>query len=113
MCGIVGYVGPRVATPLLIDGLKRMEYRGYDSAGVALLGDDGVDMRRAKGKIATLESVVATRPIGGTTGHRAHAVGHARGAEREATRIRSATAPTRLPWCTTGSSRTTASCGGD
>ena len=73
MCGIVGYVGPRVATPLLIDGLKRMEYRGYDSAGVALLGDDGVDMRRAKGKIAALESVVATRPIGGTTG-----IGHTR-----------------------------------
>ncbi len=73
MCGIVGYVGPRVATPMLIDGLKRMEYRGYDSAGVALLGDDGVDMRRAKGKIAALESTVATRPIGGTTG-----IGHTR-----------------------------------
>ncbi len=68
MCGIVGYVGPRMATPMLIDGLKRMEYRGYDSAGVALLGDDGVDMRRAKGKIAALESTVAARPVRGTTG---------------------------------------------
>ena len=68
MCGIVGYVGPRMATPMLIDGLKRMEYRGYDSAGVALLGDDGVDMRRAKGKIAALESTVAARPVKGTTG---------------------------------------------
>jgi len=73
MCGIVGYVGPRLATPMLIDGLKRMEYRGYDSAGVALLGDDGVNMRRAKGKIAALESTVAARPIGGTTG-----IGHTR-----------------------------------
>ncbi len=73
MCGIVGYVGPRIATPMLIEGLKRMEYRGYDSAGVALLGDDGVDMRRAKGKIAALESTVATRPIEGTTG-----IGHTR-----------------------------------
>ncbi|MHB1862811.1 MAG: glutamine--fructose-6-phosphate transaminase (isomerizing) [Gemmatimonadaceae bacterium] len=68
MCGIVGYVGPRMATPMLIEGLKRMEYRGYDSAGVALLGDDGVDMRRAKGKIAALESTVAARPVRGTTG---------------------------------------------
>jgi glutamine---fructose-6-phosphate transaminase (isomerizing) len=73
MCGIVGYVGPRIATPMLIEGLKRMEYRGYDSAGVALLGDDGVDMRRAKGKIAALESTVAARPIAGTTG-----IGHTR-----------------------------------
>ncbi len=73
MCGIVGYVGPRIATPMLIEGLKRMEYRGYDSAGVALLGDDGVDMRRAKGKIAALESTVAMRPIAGTTG-----IGHTR-----------------------------------
>ncbi|HEY5220196.1 MAG TPA: glutamine--fructose-6-phosphate transaminase (isomerizing) [Gemmatimonadaceae bacterium] len=73
MCGIIGYVGPRLATPMLIDGLKRMEYRGYDSAGVALLGDDGMDIRRATGKIAALESVVATRPIVGTTG-----IGHTR-----------------------------------
>ncbi len=73
MCGIVGYVGPRIATPMLIEGLKRMEYRGYDSAGVALLGDDGVDMRRAKGKIAVLESTVAARPIAGTVG-----IGHTR-----------------------------------
>ncbi len=73
MCGIVGYVGPRIATPMLIEGLKRMEYRGYDSAGVALLGGDGVDMRRAKGKIAALETTVAARPIGGNVG-----IGHTR-----------------------------------
>ncbi|HVZ76824.1 MAG TPA: glutamine--fructose-6-phosphate transaminase (isomerizing) [Gemmatimonadaceae bacterium] len=68
MCGIVGYVGPRVATPMLIDGLKRLEYRGYDSAGLALLGDDGVELRRAKGKIAALESTVAAHPVAGTVG---------------------------------------------
>jgi glucosamine--fructose-6-phosphate aminotransferase (isomerizing) len=62
-----------MATPVLIDGLKRMEYRGYDSAGVALLGPDGVDMRRAKGKIAALESTVAARPITGSVG-----IGHTR-----------------------------------
>ncbi|MGH7688302.1 MAG: glutamine--fructose-6-phosphate transaminase (isomerizing) [Gemmatimonadaceae bacterium] len=73
MCGIVGYVGPRIATPMLIEGLKRMEYRGYDSAGVALLGSDGVGMRRAKGKIAALERTVAARPIDGTVG-----IGHTR-----------------------------------
>ena len=73
MCGIVGYVGARIATPMLIEGLKRMEYRGYDSAGVALLGDNGVDMRRSKGKIAALETTVAARPIGGTVG-----IGHTR-----------------------------------
>ncbi len=68
MCGIVGYVGPRVATPMLIDGLKRLEYRGYDSAGLALLGDDGLELRRAKGKIAALESTVAAHPVAGTVG---------------------------------------------
>ena len=69
MCGIVGYVGPRIATPMLIDGLKRLEYRGYDSAGIALLGDDGVlTTRRAKGKIAALETVLAAQPVAGTVG---------------------------------------------
>ncbi len=106
MCGIVGYVGPRIATPMLIEGLKRMEYRGYDSAGVALLGDDGVAMRRAKGKIAELETTVAARPIQGTVG-----IGHTRWATHGAPSEKNAhpqrTAATPSPWCTTGSSRTT------
>ncbi len=68
MCGIVGYVGPRTATPMLIDGLRRLEYRGYDSAGVAVQNGKGIETRRAAGKIAKLEAVVLGKPISGTTG---------------------------------------------
>lgn len=68
MCGIVGYVGPRVATPLLIEGLKRLEYRGYDSAGVAVMNGAGVETVKEAGKIARLESLLASAPVLGTTG---------------------------------------------
>ncbi len=68
MCGIVGYVGPRVATPLLIDGLKRLEYRGYDSAGIALMNGSGVETRKKAGKISILENSVASSPLTGTVG---------------------------------------------
>ena len=68
MCGIVGYIGPRMATPLLVDGLKRLEYRGYDSAGIAILNGHGVETRKAAGKISRLESLLAASPLEGSTG---------------------------------------------
>ena len=73
MCGIVGYVGSRNSVPLLIEGLKRLEYRGYDSAGVAVLNGHGLETRRAEGKIAKLEQVLAVTPAEGGLG-----IGHTR-----------------------------------
>src|SRR5436190_5399227 len=73
MCGIVGYIGPKTVTPMLIEGLKRLEYRGYDSAGVSTLNGKGLETRKAVGKIAALESVVAQSPVSGTIG-----IGHTR-----------------------------------
>ncbi len=73
MCGIVGYVGPQLATPILIDGLKRLEYRGYDSAGVAVMNGKGVETRKAAGKIARLEAAIEADPPKGTLG-----IGHTR-----------------------------------
>jgi glucosamine--fructose-6-phosphate aminotransferase (isomerizing) len=85
MCGIIGYVGPKQATPLLIEGLKRMEYRGYDSAGVALLDGKGIEIRRAAGKIAKLEAVIAADPVDGMLG-----IGHTRWATHGAPTERNA-----------------------
>ena len=73
MCGIVGYVGSQQAAPLLVEGLRKLEYRGYDSAGVAILGEGGMQVARAKGKLANLDALLARSPLAGTTG-----IGHTR-----------------------------------
>ncbi len=73
MCGIIGYVGSRECAPILMDGLRRLEYRGYDSAGVAALHDGDIEVRRASGKIANLEAVLRERPLAGSVG-----IGHTR-----------------------------------
>src|SRR5256886_14379838 len=68
MCGIVGYVGGKNAVPILMDGLNRLEYRGYDSAGVAVIHDGRLEVRRSVGKIAALERVLAREPLEGRLG---------------------------------------------
>jgi len=74
MCGIVGYVGKKRVVPVILDGLKRLEYRGYDSAGIAVAGNgDALQVRRAEGKLRNLEEVIRLKPIDGTYG-----IGHTR-----------------------------------
>ncbi|MGH7415886.1 MAG: glutamine--fructose-6-phosphate transaminase (isomerizing) [Candidatus Rokuibacteriota bacterium] len=73
MCGIVGYIGGREAAPILLEGLRRLEYRGYDSAGLAVQNDSTVQFRRSVGKIDRLQQVVDHTPLSGTTG-----LGHTR-----------------------------------
>ncbi len=73
MCGIIGYIGPKDVVPVLIDGLRRLEYRGYDSAGVAVVQNGAVNLRRSAGKLSNLEEVIGHDPISG-----AYGVGHTR-----------------------------------
>jgi glucosamine--fructose-6-phosphate aminotransferase (isomerizing) len=74
MCGIVGYVGNKQVVPLIIDGLRKLEYRGYDSAGIAVVNDDhDLEIRRAEGKLRNLEETIRLSPIDGTYG-----IGHTR-----------------------------------
>jgi len=73
VCGIVGYIGDKDAVGLIVDGLKRLEYRGYDSAGIAVLGASGLEVRRAAGRIKVLEGLLRERPLKGSIG-----IGHTR-----------------------------------
>jgi len=74
MCGIVGYIGPKPPVPIILNGLRRLEYRGYDSAGIAVAGGPhGLELRRAPGKLANLKAVIDASPISGTFG-----IGHTR-----------------------------------
>src|SRR5918994_2001567 len=73
MCGIVGYIGPKPVVPVLLDGLRRLEYRGYDSAGVAVVQNGGVEVRRSAGKLINLEHSIESKPLAGVYG-----LGHTR-----------------------------------
>src|SRR5713226_3349433 len=74
MCGIVGYIGPKKVVPVVVEGLRKLEYRGYDSAGIAVVGQNGnLEIRRAPGKLRNLEEVIAKSPLDGTYG-----IGHTR-----------------------------------
>ncbi len=73
MCGIVGYIGPRDAAPIILEGLKRLEYRGYDSAGLAVIENGHIALRRGAGKLSVLEGLVQEKPVTGHLG-----IGHTR-----------------------------------
>ena len=73
MCGIVGYIGKNQATPVLIEGLSKLEYRGYDSAGVAITKNDKITVQKCKGRLVNLENVLKDSPVLGNVG-----IGHTR-----------------------------------
>jgi len=73
MCGIVGYIGEQEATPIIFEGLRKLEYRGYDSAGISTLQPDGIAVRRSEGKLLNLEKLLREQPLTGTIG-----IGHTR-----------------------------------
>src|SRR5690606_37436207 len=73
MCGIIGIIGKEDAAPRLVEGLRRLEYRGYDSAGIACLVGGKIDRRRAEGKLLNLDARLKKEPLSGTTG-----IGHTR-----------------------------------
>ena len=91
MCGIVGYVGKSEAAPILLDGLRRLEYRGYDSAGIAIVDGDHIETRKCAGRIAELVETDRRAPAAGTYRHQPHALGHARQSRPIKTRIRIST----------------------
>jgi glucosamine--fructose-6-phosphate aminotransferase (isomerizing) len=85
MCGIVGYIGGRQAAPIIVEGLRRLEYRGYDSTGLAVIEDGRIVVRRDAGKLSNLERLLQTEPVGGQVG-----IGHTRWATHGAPSARNA-----------------------
>ena len=75
MCGIVGYIGKQEASPIIIDGLRRLEYRGYDSAGICTLNGAGAQIYRAQGKLLNLENILRDTPATGTPRHWSYPLG--------------------------------------
>jgi glutamine---fructose-6-phosphate transaminase (isomerizing) len=115
MCGIVGYVGTRPAQELLLEGLRKLEYRGYDSAGISVIADGQIEAVRAVGNLDALEQKLTApataapsrsprRPLPPVSGTRA---GPPMGASARRTRIRISTTTIVCTWSSTGSSRTT------
>src|SRR5512147_1786563 len=85
MCGIVGYIGPQDATPIILNGLKRLEYRGYDSAGLAIVNGDQLEVRKDAGKLSQLVDLISKSPLSGAPG-----IGHTRWATHGAPNARNA-----------------------
>ncbi len=85
MCGIVGYIGHQDATPIILNGLKRLEYRGYDSAGLAVIQKGSLQIRRDVGKLSRLEKLLSESPVHGQIG-----IGHTRWATHGAPSARNA-----------------------
>jgi hypothetical protein len=108
MCGIVGAIATRNVVPILLEGLKRLEYRGYDSAGLAVINDAALHRLRSTGRVAELKLARLMKRASPVARHRAHALGHPRRARANATPIRMS--PAASPWCTTASSRTMKRC---
>ncbi len=73
MCGIFGYIGTQDAVPIIVEGLKKLEYRGYDSAGIAVYGQNGMGVVKQKGRLTALEARLAEQPLAGRIG-----IGHTR-----------------------------------
>ncbi len=92
MCGIVGYIGDRNAAEIILDGLRQLEYRGYDSAGLAVLNGEGLEIRRCPGKLRGLQALVEGQPVSGRVG-----LGHTRWATHGRPSARASPPAPRLP----------------